>query len=214
MKIISHRGNGNKYKENTQEALLKALEFSYIDGIEFDVRITKDNKAVIIHDPIIDLTSNGSGIVKSMTYKELTKYNFGTKKIPSKICLLDKLLKSIKTNKIILIEIKEELFFSDKKVKIINKILRKYKKLNIYISSFNYQLLKKFNNSNNKCGLLIGYFINLTKINNDFNFNIVEYSYKDKVNNNKETFLFGNIKEDIYKYNIITDKPSFYEKYK
>ena len=67
MKIIAHRGIHDKYKPNTKEALLQALNESYIDGIELDIRITKDKKIVIIHDPIINFISNGSGIVKKLT---------------------------------------------------------------------------------------------------------------------------------------------------
>lgn len=66
MKIISHRGNGFNFKSNTKEAILYSLNIDYIDGVEFDVRITKDKKIVIIHDPVINFVSNGRGIVKNM----------------------------------------------------------------------------------------------------------------------------------------------------
>ena len=50
MRIISHRGsNVSNYKPNTKQALLTALSIDFIDGIEFDIRITKDKKIVIIH---------------------------------------------------------------------------------------------------------------------------------------------------------------------
>ena len=78
------------------------------DGFDRYKISAKDKKIVIIHDPIIDFVSNGTGIVKNMTYKKLLKYNFGTLEYPSKICLLDELLKNIHTNKIILIELKFE----------------------------------------------------------------------------------------------------------
>ncbi|MEG2322347.1 MAG: glycerophosphodiester phosphodiesterase family protein, partial [Bacilli bacterium] len=98
IKIISHRGsNVSIYKPNTKEALLEALQDDYIDGIEFDVRITKDKKIVIIHDLLINFISNGKGIVKKMKLNKLLKYNFGTNKLKQKICTLDELLKKIKS---------------------------------------------------------------------------------------------------------------------
>ena len=105
MKIISHRGNNlSKYKGNSKEAILEALNTSYIDGVEFDVRITKDKKIVIIHDMVIDFVSDGSGFVKNMNYKKLLKYNFGDFQYKSKIATLDEVLSLIHSQKIILIE--------------------------------------------------------------------------------------------------------------
>lgn len=211
MKIISHRGSLGKYKKNTKEALLNALSCDFISGIEFDVRITKDKKIVIIHDPIIDFVSNGTGIVKNMTYKKLLKYNFGTLEYPSKICLLDELLKNIHTNKIILIELKFEGSNYKEFVNIVYNIIKKYK-LNIYICSFNYELLKYFYSIYKNCGLLIGNLINTDKLYNHFNFNIITYKHKDIISK-KETFLFtiNEYKENIDKFNIITDKPYLFK---
>jgi len=207
MKIISHRGNGFKYKPNTKEAILYSLNIDYVDGIEFDVRITKDKKIVIIHDPIINFVSNGRGIVKNMKYKELLKYNFGTKEIPSKITLLDELLSLINNKKIILIEIKEEMDDYKEIVDIVYKIISKYN-LNIYIASFNYELIKYFKTKYNKCGLIIGLGLNTKKLYNHFDFNIVSYNYRNRVDK-KETFIWtiNEVKKDINNYNIITDKP-------
>lgn len=214
MKIISHRGNGvSKYKPNTKEAILTALNTNYIDGVEFDVRITKDKKIVILHDFIIDFVSDGSGFVKNMNYKKLLKYNFGTFDNPSKISLLDDVLSSVNTNKIILIEIKEETD-NYEIVDIVYKIISKYN-LNIYIASFNYNLIKYFKTKYNKCGLIIGLGLNTKKLYNHFDFNIVSYNYRNRVDK-KETFLWtiNEVKGDLSKYNIITDKPYLFKKNK
>lgn len=211
MKIISHRGNGNIYKANTKEALLKAINTSYIDGIELDIRMTLDNQIVIIHDITIGLISDGRGIVTKMIYNELLKYNFGTSKYPSKICLLEELLKEVKNFKIILIDIKQEInneIIIDK----LFQILKKYQHLNIYIMSFNYDLIRQYKDKyNGYCGLLIGNYINTDKLYNTFDFNIITYNYRKRVEK-KETFLWtiNSKKEDIDNYNIITDKPSLF----
>jgi len=214
MKIISHRGSGVNYKPNTKEAILKALSTNYIDGVEFDVRITKDQKIVIIHDFIIDFVSNGRGIVKNLTYKKLLKYNFGDSKNPSKIATLDEVLKEISSNKIVLIELKEESNEYKEFVDIVYSIISKYK-LNIYVASFNYELIKYFKTKYNKCGIIIGLGINSNKLYNHFDFNIVSTNYKNRVDK-KETFIWTVNKyiENIKKYNIITDKPYLFNEKK
>ena len=89
--FIAHRGNDNhEYKENSIDALIYCLNQEYIDGVELDIRITFDNKIVIYHDMLYKLKS-----IKKTKYKYL------------KLDLLDKFLKKINSNKIILIEIKE-----------------------------------------------------------------------------------------------------------
>ena len=45
--FIAHRGNGkHRYLENTKEAILNVLK-EEVDGVEFDIRMTKDEKFVI-----------------------------------------------------------------------------------------------------------------------------------------------------------------------
>ena len=61
MYVISHRGNNNhKYRENTLKSIKEVLNCDYIDGVEFDIRMTKDNKFVLSHSPIYkdDLIKN------------------------------------------------------------------------------------------------------------------------------------------------------------
>lgn len=212
LKIISHRGsNVSNYKPNSKQALLTALSLEFIDGIEFDVRITKDKEIVIIHDPIINLVSDGSGIVKKMKYKKMLKYNFGTKEVPSKICTLKELLDDIDNNKIIIIELKEESNNYKQFVDIVYSIIKNYN-LKIYIASFNYDLIKYFSTKYNKCGLIIGYGMNIKKIYNHFDYNILTYKYRN-IYNKKEIFLWtiNEKKEDLKKYNIITDNPYLFK---
>jgi len=211
-KIISHRGsNISLYKQNTKQALLTAINLDFIDGIEFDVRITKDKKIVIAHDPIIDFVSNGHGFIKKIKYKKLLKYNFGTKENPSQICMLNELLDSINNNKIILIDIKEETKNYKEISDIVYNIIKKYN-LNIYVASFNYDLIRYFNKKYKKCGLIIGNGLNTNKIYNHYHFNIVTYSYRNKVQK-KETFLWtiNELKKDLSDFYIITDNPYLFK---
>lgn len=220
MEIIAHRGNNNhEYKENTLEAILASINKEYVAGVEIDIRITKDNHLVVIHDYLINEVSTGVGSICDMTLKELQKYNFGTKEYPAKIATLDDVLKNITNNKKIIIELKEESNDFIKLVEVLDKTLKKYPKRNILLCSFNYKLcqyIKK--NYNYKIGLLIGIKLNIDKFYNNLNFNSINYRHLNKIifkfkhnyvwtiNDEK---MFKKLKKKIIKYNIgiITDKP-------
>lgn len=212
MKIIAHRGGKETpFQPNTKEALLYALGQKNIDGIECDLRITKDKKIVIIHDSIINFVSNGSGAVKHLTLKELYKYNFGNEKYASKISTLDSFLKQVKSSKILLLELKEESKNFKEYAYKVYKVIHKYPNLNILIISFHYDLLKYFKeNYHYPCGLIIGLGQNTDKLYNHFHFNIVTYPYKDRVSHTKETFLWtiNQKKEGLSSLSIITDYPN------
>ena len=108
--LIAHRGiNSSLFGENTKEGIVDALDRSYVSGIEIDVRITRDNKIVVIHDMSINRTSDGYGLVSKMSFSKLKKYNFGTSSNPSKISLLRDILKVVPLDKIVLIEVKCEI---------------------------------------------------------------------------------------------------------
>ncbi|NVM34204.1 MAG: glycerophosphodiester phosphodiesterase [Candidatus Lokiarchaeota archaeon] len=103
--FIGHRGTRTNSDENTIEAFKKALEFG-ANYVEFDVRKTKDEKIVIIHDSTLDRTTNGSGLIKNLNYNEVLKP--GTKNHKYKIPLLSETLKSLKGRIKFMIELKED----------------------------------------------------------------------------------------------------------
>ncbi|OQP05734.1 hypothetical protein B1690_11575 [Geobacillus sp. 46C-IIa] len=76
--IFAHRGAAGTYPENTMAAFLEA-ERAGADGIELDVQLTKDGEIVVIHDETVDRTTDGSGWVHGMTYRELRKLNAAAK---------------------------------------------------------------------------------------------------------------------------------------
>lgn len=76
--VAAHRGWWAKYPQNTMEAFRAALEIG-VDQIELDIRVTKDNELVIIHDANVETTCNGEGLVKDMTLAELKELDAGIK---------------------------------------------------------------------------------------------------------------------------------------
>lgn len=217
MYFIAHRGCDNhKYVPNTIDAILYSLNKDYIDGVELDVRMTKDKKIVIFHNFLIDDKKHPIKAVSTLNYRDIKKYNIGTNNNIVHVPLLNDLLKKIKnTNKKIIIEIKEESNDYEVIVKQVIKILDKYK-LNYYLCSFNYGLISYLNKnySKYKVGILIGLLINDNKLKNNFDFVSITMNYLNKWDFSKETFVWTiNSEKDVKKlleYNydigIITDK--------
>jgi glycerophosphoryl diester phosphodiesterase len=100
---IGHRGARAYEPENTLRSFQKALELG-VDAVEFDVRSTKDGTIVVIHDDKVDRTTNGKGLVKELTLKEIKQFNTAKdQKIPTLEETLDYVDKKAK----MLIELKE-----------------------------------------------------------------------------------------------------------
>lgn len=73
---LAHRGYPLKYPENTMLGFRKALELGYTH-LELDVQLTKDGVPVVIHDPTVNRTTNGTGEVKSFTFEEIRRLDAG-----------------------------------------------------------------------------------------------------------------------------------------
>ncbi|NLG62189.1 MAG: glycerophosphodiester phosphodiesterase [Candidatus Cloacimonetes bacterium] len=69
--LIAHRGGAGLYPENTLYAFSRAHELWQADMLELDVHATADGRCVVIHDPTVDRTTDGTGDVASMTLAEL-----------------------------------------------------------------------------------------------------------------------------------------------
>lgn len=103
--FIGHRGTRRNFDENTILAFKKAIEYG-ATYIEFDVRKTKDKKLVVLHDSNLNRTTNGSGLLKDFTYKEIMA--FKTVIHQNTIPLLTEVLDEFNGKINFLIELKEE----------------------------------------------------------------------------------------------------------
>jgi len=81
----------------------KAIQLG-VDAVELDVRRTKDDKMIVIHDAKVDRTTNGKGLVSELTLKEIKE--FVTEK-GEKIPTLDEALNFLDKKVKIIIELKE-----------------------------------------------------------------------------------------------------------
>jgi len=70
---IGHRGARAYEPENTLRSFRKAIELG-VDAVELDVRRTKDNEIVVIHDTEVDRTTNGKGLVSQLTLSEIKQF--------------------------------------------------------------------------------------------------------------------------------------------
>ena len=68
--IVAHRGDWRNAPENSLQAYQNCIDAG-IDGIEVDVRLTKDSVLVMMHDATLDRTTTGKGKVSDYTLAEL-----------------------------------------------------------------------------------------------------------------------------------------------
>lgn len=89
MFLVGHRGAKATAPENTCKALRTGMRCAGF--IEVDVRLSRDRVPVIMHDPTVDRTTNGSGYVAEMTMEELSALDAGDgEHVPSlvEVCTL------------------------------------------------------------------------------------------------------------------------------
>lgn len=77
--IIGHRGNQGYATENSYDAIMNCSISDNIDGTEFDIRPTKDNKIVIMHNSKIDGITKSKGRIQDLTFEQLLQFQFKTK---------------------------------------------------------------------------------------------------------------------------------------
>lgn len=75
--VFAHRGASAELPEHTLAAYQRALADG-ADGLECDVRMTRDGHLVCVHDRRLERTSNGTGRVSAWTLAELTELDFGS----------------------------------------------------------------------------------------------------------------------------------------
>ena len=109
--ICAHRGHSIAAPENT----LPALEAAVAHGAtvaEIDIVLTRDDRLVVLHDEILDRTTDGNGRVAALDLAELKRLDagawFSPKFAGTRVPALEEALATARSNKMgLLIEIKE-----------------------------------------------------------------------------------------------------------
>ena len=74
--VAAHRGNSRFFPENTLAAFRSALELKP-DMLETDLHMTSDGHLVIMHDHLVDRTTDGTGLVREKTLAEMRALDAG-----------------------------------------------------------------------------------------------------------------------------------------
>jgi glycerophosphoryl diester phosphodiesterase len=74
--VVGHRGNSRFAPENTVSAFKSAL--GKADFVEMDCRATSDGSLVVLHDNVVDRTTDGTGVVESNTLSYLKSLDAGS----------------------------------------------------------------------------------------------------------------------------------------
>ena len=101
--VVAHRGASGYEPENTLRAVRRALEMG-VDAVEVDVRLSRDGVPVVIHDETVDRTTNGRGLVRSMSVEELRRLDAGK---GERVPLLSEVLEEVKGRCVLFAELKE-----------------------------------------------------------------------------------------------------------
>src|ERR1044072_6078360 len=75
--ILGHRGSSATAPENTLAAFSQSIR-DRADGIEFDVRLSRDGIPVVIHDATLKRTGRIDRRVSDLTATELQKVDVGS----------------------------------------------------------------------------------------------------------------------------------------
>jgi glycerophosphoryl diester phosphodiesterase len=75
--VVAHRGASAHRAEHTVAAYALAIEQG-ADGLECDVRLSRDGHLVCVHDRTVNRTSSGRGVVSTLTLDRLSELDYGS----------------------------------------------------------------------------------------------------------------------------------------
>ena len=218
-KLIGHRGVRDIAPENTIYSIKKAIDHNF-KWIEIDVKISKDNIPILLHDENLYRTTLVNGIPIEFDYNEIYKLDAGKwfdKKLKNiYIPTLEEALNLCAKNQIgINIELKPNTGFETENVIAIAKLFKHNKKnLKYYFSSFDWNsiiLIKKLL-PKSRVGILIDKFeedINIT-IKKCIKLKIFSFGLNVKIINKQISFLLkkNNFHISVYSSKNITQRES------
>jgi glycerophosphoryl diester phosphodiesterase len=144
VKVIGHRGASEDAPENTLSSVKESFKQGS-DGVEIDIRLTKDNHVVCIHDKNSLRTSGEFLIISETRFNALKKLDVGSWKSKKwkneRIPLLEEVLKVIPDKKEIFIEVKTGTEIIEPLINVLNR--SNINLSDVSIISFNREVIKK-----------------------------------------------------------------------
>jgi glycerophosphoryl diester phosphodiesterase len=80
--FAAHRGGGRLAPENTLAAMRTGFDHGY-RMVEFDVKLSSDGVAFLMHDDTLDRTTNGKGPADALTWAQLARLDAGSWQSPA-----------------------------------------------------------------------------------------------------------------------------------
>ncbi|HNN12507.1 MAG TPA: glycerophosphodiester phosphodiesterase family protein [Anaerolineales bacterium] len=106
--LLAHRGDLAHAPENSLPSFSQAIQKG-ADGVELDAKLTIDGHVIVIHDPTVDRTTNGSGKVASFTLDNIRKLDAGSwfdaRFAGTKVPLLEEVFETVGRERMINIEL-------------------------------------------------------------------------------------------------------------
>lgn len=105
MYVVGHRGCAGLLPENTILGFRHAIGLG-VDMLECDVHLTRDGHLIVMHDPLVDRTTNGTGAIADLSFAQMRALDAGrTERVPT----LDEVLEVVgAAGKPLLLELKGE----------------------------------------------------------------------------------------------------------
>jgi len=103
--IVAHRGAASTHPENTLPSFAAALDLG-ARIVELDVRRSADGVPVVMHDPSVERTTEGTGFVHELTAEALGRLHAGTSERPAGVPTLAEVLQLASGRGAVALEIK------------------------------------------------------------------------------------------------------------
>ena len=210
MYLIANGGISTKNTlVNTKGAISLSINANYISGISLNVAYTKDEVFVIADRDSLMFTTKGSGYLENNTYNDLLHFNIGTKVLNARVVTLKEVLDIYNnSNKKLILNLDYQGPRTNQYTYKLLDLINNYPDINIYLKSFDDEVLSILKDSNTKAK--IGIIIdndNLEELDNSYDFYVFN-SYlinKDiiikKINSNQEVMTeLINIGGDLINY--------------
>jgi glycerophosphoryl diester phosphodiesterase len=127
--VLAHRGDMAHAPENTLPSFQMAVQKG-ADGVELDAKLTADGHVIVIHDPTIDRTTDGSGRVALSTLESIRKLDAGSWFSDAfrgaQVPLLEEVFETVGRKKLINIELTNYSTPGDRLVQKVCELIRRH----------------------------------------------------------------------------------------